>query len=86
MLIAEKGYAAVTVKNIYERAEVSKMTFYRHFGSINALEEEVKNNLLSALNGFINVLKEAQHVTDLNETFFYIEKKLINAVEKEIYD
>ncbi len=76
MLIAVKDYAEITVKDIYERAGVSKMTFYRYFGNITALEEEIREKLLSALESFVNILKEAQFNTDIHETLFNMERTL----------
>lgn len=48
-LILEKGYEAVTVRDITERADVGYATFFRHYSDKEALLHEVLNVVLEEL-------------------------------------
>jgi Bacterial regulatory proteins, tetR family len=50
-LIGEKGYAAVTVKDILARADVGRSTFYAHFPDKDALLLSGAQSLRAALPG-----------------------------------
>jgi len=52
-LVSEIGFYAISVKDITARADVSRGTFYQHYDDkhslLNAFEEKIKADLLSAL-------------------------------------
>jgi len=49
-LLAEKGFRAVTVQDITERAEVNRTTFYAHFpDKYSLLEESIRQAFRSEL-------------------------------------
>lgn len=58
-LIVEKGYDAVTIKDITERADVAYVTFFRHF-------KEKDDLLFEQLDEAIHELEEAFHGNHLN--------------------
>lgn len=67
-LIAEKGFDAVTVGDIAERAMVNRSTFYRHYPdkyalvtsifeeAVNQLVSELRQERLEALDWMVNAL------------------------------
>ncbi len=46
-LVEERGYARVSVKDICDRAEINRNTFYLHYTDKDALMSQVVNNLLA---------------------------------------
>ncbi len=46
-LVEEKGFAHVSVKDICDRAEINRNTFYLHFADKEALMEQVLRNMLA---------------------------------------
>jgi AcrR family transcriptional regulator len=78
-LILEKDYAAISIKDITDRAEVAYITFYRHFDSLDQLLMEVLDEGLMELMTRIETLAK-QFETSALETegkliFEYIEEK-----------
>ncbi len=54
-LIYEKQDFSVTVKEIVERADVSKSTFYAHYSDISALINEISDELLNNLKSLVEI-------------------------------
>lgn len=54
-LIHEKKDVHVTVKEIVERADVSKSTFYAHYNDIEALLNEISDELLASLKSLVEL-------------------------------
>ncbi len=52
-LTLEKGYEAVTIRDITERADVGYATFFRHYQSKDALLRDVSDVVLSDLNSLL---------------------------------
>ncbi len=48
-LVLERGFAAVTVETIIQRADVSRATFYAHFSDIDQLLRSVVTDLIQSL-------------------------------------
>ncbi|WP_427110726.1 TetR/AcrR family transcriptional regulator [Lysinibacillus xylanilyticus] len=44
----------MTVKNIVERAEISRGTFYAHYSDIFAVIEEIENEIMGSMVEFLN--------------------------------
>lgn len=53
-LVLEMDLTKITVKNIVERAEVSRGTFYAHYSDIYAVIEEIENETMGKMVEFIN--------------------------------
>ena len=80
-LSLEKGYDAISIRDITERANVSYSTFFRHYAEkdelLSELLKNVANTLTTLINHNPNKSKEAegrlifQHVAD-NQAFFRI--------------
>ena len=49
-LMKEKGFAAVTVKDIIQEAEINRSTFYAHYEDKYDLLENIENDLLIRIN------------------------------------
>jgi AcrR family transcriptional regulator len=60
-LIHEKGSTAVTVRELVERADVNRSTFYAHYQDIYAVLEEIENEIVQKLFAFL----DASEHTDL---------------------
>lgn len=52
-LTLEKGYEAVTIRDITERADVGYATFFRHYQSKDALLRDVSDVVLADLNSLL---------------------------------
>lgn len=59
-LVLEKDLEKITVKNIVERAEVSRGTFYAHYSDILAVIEEIENELMGKMVEFLNDFKAVE--------------------------
>lgn len=53
-LVLEMDLKKITVKNIVERAEISRGTFYAHYSDIYAIIEEIENETMGKMVEFIN--------------------------------
>ena len=54
-LVAEKqDISKITVKELVERADISKSTFYGHYQDIYAVTEEFESEILELLNETLN--------------------------------
>lgn len=63
-MFAEKGYAAVSIRNIAEAASISKATFYDHFESKEALYDVILNTIKTTYLDFYNrVDQDIEQVT-----------------------
>jgi len=58
-LILEKGYEAVTIKDVTERADVAYVTFFRHYSDIDEL---LKQRLDTIVEAVIERLEKATHI------------------------
>ncbi|MFJ8519552.1 TetR/AcrR family transcriptional regulator [Lysinibacillus xylanilyticus] len=56
-LLLEKDFEKITVKNIVERAEISRGTFYAHYSDIYAVIEEIENEIMGKTVEFLNDFK-----------------------------
>lgn len=56
-LVLEKDLEKITVKNIVERAEISRGTFYAHYSDIYAVIEEIENETMGKMLEFLNDFK-----------------------------
>ena len=77
-IFAERGFAAATVEEIAERAEVSKPVVYEHFGGKDGLYAEVigreVGHLIARITGSLNATTPHQALAQAADAFLgYIE-------------
>src|SRR5512136_692377 len=53
-LIHEKGTVNITVKELVERADVNRSTFYAHYQDIYAVLEEIENEIVQKMSTFLD--------------------------------
>ncbi|MGE7112345.1 TetR/AcrR family transcriptional regulator [Lysinibacillus sp. NPDC047702] len=63
-LVLEKELEKITVKNIVERAEISRGTFYAHYSDIYAVIEEIENEIMGNMLEFLNDFKGVDLIQD----------------------
>ncbi len=82
-LVSEKqDITKITVKELVERADISKSTFYCHYQDIYAVAEEFEHELLDLLNNTLNI-----YIKDHQEEFAPYVKKILQHLKEneEIY-
>ena len=79
-LIAEKGYNAVTTKEIAREASVSEMTLFRHFGTKRKILEEAIDRYYYAMP--MQELFENNIVWDLQQDLYMISKSYHDIMKK----
>lgn len=52
-LIAEKNADSVTIKEIAEKADINRKTFYSHYKDVNAVLDDIQNDLVDQLYGVL---------------------------------
>lgn len=57
-LVLEKDLEKITVKNIVERAEISRGTFYAHYSDMYAVIEEIENETMGKMLEFLSDFKD----------------------------
>ncbi len=58
-LLLQKAYMDITVSDLINKAHVSRMSFYRNFGSLDNVVESIANDMTQSFNSeFVPVLKE----------------------------
>jgi AcrR family transcriptional regulator len=63
-LIHEKGTIEVTVKEVVERADVNRSTFYAHYQDIYAVLEEIENEIVQKLFAFLDASEHTELLYD----------------------
>ena len=79
-LALEKECEKITVKNIVERAEISRGTFYAHYTDIYAVIEEIENETMEKILEFLNDFKGA----DILKNPLPLLKKVSSFFEQDI--
>ncbi|HLP18432.1 MAG TPA: TetR/AcrR family transcriptional regulator [Bacteroidota bacterium] len=70
-LIIEKGYADVSIKDIIDRANVGRSTFYAHFESKEQLLLSGHDTFQRLLNERVGAKSKGQNGVDINFLFLY---------------
>ena len=52
-LIAEEDADAITIKEIAEKADINRKTFYSHYRDVNAVLDDIQNDLVDKLYGVL---------------------------------
>ncbi|MFS0781472.1 TetR/AcrR family transcriptional regulator [Bacillus sp. 1P06AnD] len=58
-LVLEKDIEKITIRNIVEKAEISRGTFYAHYSDIYAVFEEIENEIMGEIAVILNEFKSA---------------------------
>jgi AcrR family transcriptional regulator len=77
LLLEKNDINKITVKEIVERADISKSTFYAHYQDIYAVEEELEIEIINFLKG---ILQDYMHSHNLNYPTYI--RKLINLLKE----
>lgn len=67
-LMKEKGFAAITVKDIIQEAEINRSTFYAHYEDKYDLLNNIENVLLNRING-IEIEADVFRTDEIDEAF-----------------
>ena len=65
-LLREKPYEKITVREVAERAEINKTTFYAHYETLNALAAELEQQTIHLI---MEQMDSAQQIFDSPEVF-----------------
>ena len=79
-LVLEKDLEKITVKNIVERAEISRGTFYAHYSDIYAVIEEIENEIMGKMVDFLNDFN-AKELIQNPKPFFL---KMVDFLQQDI--
>ena len=80
-LICEKKYAAITVKELADRAMINKKTFYQYYNSLDDLLAELKADFSSSYLKLIADYEIPRDMDKINRMFF-----TFSASAGEVYD
>jgi len=74
-LTLEKGYEAITIRDITDRAEVGYATFFRHYHDKNALLQDVLDVVLDELTGLLqSPMSDTNHILTGTLIFHYVQE------------
>lgn len=59
-LIKEKDIDKITVMDIVTTADINRGTFYAHYSNVNAVGEQIGNEIISALLEFLDEFKNSR--------------------------
>ncbi len=70
-LIAEEDVCSITIKEIAEKADINRKTFYSHYKDVNAVLDDIQNDLVDQLSG---VLKGCEISRILRDPYPFFQK------------
>lgn len=70
-LIAEEDADSITIKEIAEKADINRKTFYSHYKDVNAVLDDIQNDLVDKLYG---VLKGCEISRVLGDPYPFFQK------------
>lgn len=74
-LTLEKGYEAITIRDITDRAEVGYATFFRHYHDKDALLKDVLDVVLDELTGLLQApMSDTNHAATGTLVFRYVQE------------
>ena len=85
-LFKEKDYEKITVKELIEKAEISKKTFYRYYSSIDNLFLEIQNRITNEYIQKFSLLTFPKDLKNIINTFIDFSEIYGNAHDKIIID
>lgn len=77
-LLNEKNISSITIKEIADKADINRKTFYNYYAGTWQIVNEIEDELISSLN---NLLANFNFSKDMNNSYFLFEKltSLINS-------
>ena len=78
-LLAEKDINQITVKDIAERADINRKTFYNHYRGVYQVMDEIENNIVA---DFDRMLQKTGDIDPRNPAPVY--EKLTQLLQKDI--
>ena len=69
-MMLEKGYAAITVKELCDRARINKKTFYRYYETLDDLMAEVMAGYAAAWRRRTSRLRMPNDIVEITREFF----------------
>ena len=85
-LFKGKDYEKITVKELIEKAEISKKTFYRYYSSIDNLFLEIQDKITNEYIQKFSLLSFPEDLKNIINTFIYFSEIYGNAHDKIIID
>lgn len=85
-LFKGKDYEKITVKELIERAEISKKTFYRYYSSIDNLFSEIQDKITNEYIQKFSLLSFPEDLKNIINTFIDFSEIYGNAHDKIIID
>ncbi|MDD6154795.1 MAG: TetR/AcrR family transcriptional regulator [Eubacteriales bacterium] len=93
-MIMEMGPSKIQVKELAERAHIHRKTFYLHYSSIDALFEDVIQDIADAYYEKIDAIPPDMPMTEVNRVFFeyfstaepYVERLMCAPEYQELFD
>ena len=85
-LFKEKDYEKITVKELIEKAEISKKTFYRYYSSIDNLFLEIQDKITNEYIQKFSLLAFPKDLKNIINTFIAFSEIYGNAHDKIIID
>lgn len=82
ILILEKNYEDITVKELTDRAEINKKTFYRYYASLDDLLLETQNEISKEYIESIKDYKISDDFDKMNREFYLFSEKKGEFYEK----
>lgn len=84
-LMSEKDADKITIVDVVEKADLSRNTFYAHYQDIVAVKEEIENDFINKLNGYLDEAVEKKEINNplpliLRISHFIDKDKELNAI------
>ena len=81
-LICEKGYERITVKELCDKAQINKKTFYHYYETLDALLAELQSELSEGYLSRIKGFTLPEELDKVNREFFLYSAEQSLAYEK----
>lgn len=93
-MLVEKDASDITVKELSERAEIHRKTFYLHYTSIEALYDDIMNDIAENYYDMIDATAPDAPFSEVNRVFFtffseqepYVQKLICSPSYREFSD
>lgn len=87
-LLKQKQFSAITVKEVCERADINRSTFYAHYADLYALLEEIEDEIINDMTMYLstynfNEAKDAQSMTEKLIEYFVVKQDELQVLLNE---